>query len=163
MCEGASRGHRVLDLSLLSALWWETKMKLLLPAISPIWLSSNLLFFPLHSYCSLVAFYRVLCCTPMEFNKASQVILLFWSGSSSVHLTPRLLLYASSPWVLCCWWATEQSLIPNTVWARAHTRGELDWSVHSSVSFWSVSQRKNIPMGHSPRMSVLLRKCVYES
>jgi len=33
------------------------------------------------------------------------------------------------------------------VWARAHTRGERDWSIHSSASFWSLSQKKNIPMG----------------
>lgn len=28
-----------------------------------------------------------------------------------------------SPCVLCCWWATAKTLIPNTVWVRVHTRG----------------------------------------
>lgn len=105
-------------------------------------------------------------CMTKEFkHKVPGLSVIFYSPKplpprpSPPHPTHSV-SYVFSPRVLCCWWATEKSLIPNTVWARAHTRGEWDSSIHSSASFWSLSQKKNIPMGHSSSMSVCLCVCL---
>lgn len=83
-----------------------------------------------------------------EFNPRSRIYLLFPTPVPP----PHSISYVFSPRVLCCWWATEKSLIPSAVQARAHTRAEWDWSIHTSASVWSLSQKKNIPTGHSSRM-----------
>lgn len=65
-------------------------MKLLPPAISPIWLSSNLLFFPLHSYCSLVTFYHYP--LPLLLPQRSA------HGWGIQHQVPGLSVIFYSPW-----------------------------------------------------------------
>lgn len=150
--------------SLLLDPWCETKMKLPVPTISLNWLSTNLLFL---SSSFLLLSGRLLelpstsssCRSILHTAKLrSHGYLLF--SALLVATPPHSISSVFSPRVRCCWWATEKSLIPNTVWARAHTRGERGWSIHSSTSFWSPSQKKNIPTGHSSRMCVHV--CVSE-
>lgn len=112
----------------LSGLWWKAKIKLPAAAISAIWLSTHLFFFPPHTSPSHLLFLPRHC-TASEFSFPDHLCFL---PMSSVAVMGHGKAINSS-----------------------HSVGEsrAGRRVHTSTFFWSLSLRKSIPTGRGSCVS----------